>query len=62
VQTHYGQSYQQLKKKEEEQSSLTGRQTLQMALVLHLSIFLHTQLVVDQKMVEMENVVHQMVI
>jgi hypothetical protein len=33
-----------------------------MVLVLHLSIFLHTLLVVDQKMVEMENVVRQMVI
>jgi hypothetical protein len=36
VQTHFGQNYQQLKKKEEEQLSLTGHQTLLMVLVLHL--------------------------
>ena len=62
VQMHFGQSYLQLKKKEEEQLYLTGRQTLQMVLVLRLLTFLHTQLVVDQKMVEMENVVLRMVI
>jgi len=59
---HFGQSYKPLKKKEEEQLSSTGHQILQMVLVLHFSIFLHTQLVVDQKMVEMVNVVLQMVI
>ena len=62
VQMHFGQSYLQLKKKEEEQLYLTGHQTLQTVLVLHLSIFLPTQLVADQKMVEMANVVPQMVI
>ena len=57
VQMHFGQSYLQLKKKEEEQLFSTGHQTLQMVLVLHLLTSLHTQLVVDQKMVEMVNVV-----
>ena len=60
--THFGQSYQQLKKKEEERLSLTGHQTLLMVLVLHLSTSLHILLVVDQKTVVMENVDHQMVI
>ena len=57
VQMHFGQSYLQLKKKEEEQLYLTGHQTLQTVLVLHLLTSLHTQLVADQKMVEMVNVV-----
>ena len=56
VMMHFGQNNQLLKKKEEEQLSLTGRQTSQMVQVLHLLTFLHTQLVVDQKMVVMVNV------
>ncbi len=41
---------------------LTGHQTLQMVLVLHLLNSLHTLMVADQLMVEMENVVRLTVI
>ena len=57
VQMHFGQSYLQLKKKEEEQLYSTGLQTLRMVLVLHLLTSLHTLQVVDQKMEEMVNAV-----
>jgi hypothetical protein len=62
VPMHFGQNYQPLKKKEEEQLSSTGHQTLQMVLVLHLLTFLRILLVVDQKTEVMVNVVRQMVI